>query len=183
MGAKNGLCHMGVLDKYNKDKFVTAYLSGKTQKECAVEAGVPESIGTQIAAMWLQSDSYIRNAITTARQTARDSGKYTLEDFMAELKDAMGFSKEVGNANALMKGIELRGKANGLLNDKLDVNIKGGFVLNIGYIGAPQQLTAAIEPKLITIEAAELPQQIPSLIDLNDDPFLSKTEERVFDLI
>jgi len=73
----------------------------------------------------------VLETIAKAKKILRDKLGYTLEAAMEECEKACEFARDTDNANALMKGIELKTKLNGLLIEKHDHRMAANFSIQI----------------------------------------------------
>lgn len=75
----------------------------------------------------------IQGAIASIKARLAERVAYDFSKFMSELDDAMLFAKATGSAPALVRAVELRGKATGQLADKREgSSASSGFMLVIG---------------------------------------------------
>jgi hypothetical protein len=117
-----------------KELFATEYLRTGAMKASAIAAGYsPKSASA--AATRLLKDPYVVEFLDAARERSLAVAQYGASQAMRELEDGMRFARETKNATALARLIELRMKHAGLLVDRSDVRMLGGFRIEIAGIG------------------------------------------------
>lgn len=110
-------------------KFVEGLIAGSTLLAAGLAAGYRDP--SRYASL-LARKPLVAAAIDAARALAAARAGYGHATLMAELGEAMAFALKTDNAAAYVRAIELRGKATGLLVDRLDARVAvGGFVLNV----------------------------------------------------
>lgn len=76
-------------------------------------------------------------AMAEVRRALAATASYGFMEFMAEMDKAMVFAQRTNNATALVRAIELRGKATGSLSDRPVGAASTGFTLNIVGVDSP----------------------------------------------
>lgn len=115
-------------------RFVMEYLRSGNAAAAARVAGYNKAKPhhANSTAWWLLNQvKGIKNAVAIAQQEMAARAEYDADTAMAELKEAMEFSRKTDNATALARCIELRAKLAGLLIDRQDVRQLGGFAVHI----------------------------------------------------
>lgn len=112
--------------------FCSHYVAGKSARDAARLAGY--AAGYVRHADKLTSNPKIAAEIAKHRETLREKTGYDAAAMMAELNRTIEFAEKTGNANAMAKAVELKGKLHGLLIERLDQRSVGDFVINISGI-------------------------------------------------
>lgn len=112
-------------------KFVAEYIASNNGAQAAIAAGYSHPSNARDAL----KVPLVAKALEDFRRRTVEKGIYDFDMAMAEANDAVAFAKETGNANALVKAIELRAKLNGLLIEKHQHDVSGFsvFVSGIDY--------------------------------------------------
>jgi hypothetical protein len=119
-----------------KEAFAIEYLRTGAAKASAIAAGYsPKSASTSAAR--LLKDPVVTAFVDAARERSVAVGAYTASQAMIELEDGMRFARDTKNATALARLIELRMKQAGLLVERADVRMLGGFQVKISGIDDP----------------------------------------------
>lgn len=123
--------------------FVTSLCGGATPANAYRRAhpSHPEKTASSRAAV-KSAEPKVAKAIHLVKEALSAAAAYGFANFMEEMTEAMIFAKATKNATALVRAVELRGKATGTLNDK-PVSAASGFVLNITGVNSPD---IALEP-------------------------------------
>jgi hypothetical protein len=85
----------------------------------------------------------IVKALAEVKQALAATAAYDFNAFMAEMDRAIAFSHATRNATAMVRAVELKGKATGSLSDKPAGGAGSGFTLNIIGIDNPAILERA----------------------------------------
>lgn len=118
--------------------FVSAVCSGKTQTEAyklahpAVSESSASTNSSKTAAL-----PHIAKALAEVRQALAANVAYDFNAFMAEMDRAIAFAHATRNATAMVRAVELKGKATGSLSDKPLGQPGNGFTLNIIGVESP----------------------------------------------
>lgn len=116
-----------------KETFALEYIRTGSSKASAIAAGYsPKSAGN--AAGRLLKDPHVKSVLEAARERSNAVAQYTATQAMRELEDGMNFAITTKNATALARFVELRMKQAGLLVDRSDVRMLGGFKIEIAGI-------------------------------------------------
>jgi hypothetical protein len=119
-----------------KEAFALEYIRTGAAKASAVAAGyAPKSAGTSAAR--LLNDPVVKAFLEAARERSIAVAQYTATEAMRELEDVIRFSKETKNATAYARAVELRMRQAGLLIERSDVRMLGGFQVKISGIDDP----------------------------------------------
>ncbi len=106
-----------------------------------------------LASEWKRKPLII-DEIEKIRAIQREKTGYGLEEAMVECEEGIAFAKDTKNANAFMKGLELKAKLNGLLIEKHDHRMIANFSINVQGVrdslpSSPAQLTSGEEEKMV----------------------------------
>ena len=101
-------------------EFVHHFLQSANGTEAAKRAGYAEAHTSQEAYRLLRRAD-VKAAIDAARTTLAECSLYDVQRAMAEALAGIRFAMETKNANALVKGIELRARLSGLLIERIEV--------------------------------------------------------------
>jgi hypothetical protein len=104
-------------------KFVVAYIACGDLAKAVVASGYGGK-APRMAGWRLERRPEIAAAIKTVREALAERSKYTLDKLVADLDDAAEFARQTSNATALVRARELKGKALGLLVDRLDARVQ-----------------------------------------------------------
>jgi phage terminase small subunit len=121
-------------------RFVVSYITQGNRAKAAIAAGYSPRRADQ-AAYKLENHPAIAEAIRAVRRAMAERQRYTLDKLVADFDSAAAFAIETGNATALVRAREAKGKAMGLLVDRIDARVQNvPFRLVIGGIddGKPQ---------------------------------------------
>jgi len=103
-------------------RFVLAYCGGLDQKNATLAAGY--SAKSTAAAYDLMHTPAVRAAIDEMQAKLRAKTTYEAADAFREAGEAIKFAKETKNANALVRALELRARLNGLLTEKVSLEVE-----------------------------------------------------------
>jgi hypothetical protein len=135
--------------------FVEVYCRLSDVTAAAREVGVSSST----AHYWLRENKGVIDAIDAARKKVMVKAAYGLEAFIDELDDGAAFARETGNATALARFRELKGKAHGLLVEKIDQRVSSGLQIRIAGIDdeppAAPVISAPIDAEFSVVQLAE----------------------------
>lgn len=119
-----------------KENFALEYIRTGSAKASAVAAGYSaKSAGTSAAR--LLKDPVVKAFIDAARERSLAVGAYNADQAMRELDDVIRFSRETKNATAYARAVELKMRQAGLLVERADVRMLGGFQVKISGIDDP----------------------------------------------
>jgi hypothetical protein len=105
-------------------KFVAALASGSTVAAAVVGAGYDCKSPRQYGEKLLARKPEIAAALATVRAAMAKRAQYGMDKLVADLDSAMEFARSTQNANALARCLELKGKALGLLVDRMDMRVQ-----------------------------------------------------------
>lgn len=120
-------------------KFIDEYLKHGNAGAAALAAGLtPNKNHARQYGFKMIQRPHVALMLAKRREELAAKTGYTAEKAMQEAEEAMAFAKDTGNANALVKAVELRSKLQGLLIEK--VQHQGApFSINIGGISRETQ--------------------------------------------
>ena len=130
-----------------KAKFVLNVCAGMKPVDALLDAGCQSKrhIAITMANRMLRKDEKVKDAIAIIRSEMVKKSEYSFDKFMDELNEALVFAKETKNATALVRGIELKGKASGHIVERIDQKTQStGFQLVVAGVAPPVQ--SAPEP-------------------------------------
>ncbi len=104
-------------------RFVAFYCAGATAAEAMVAINSRTHNPAQSARQLLRKPA-IAQAVKTIREAMAKRAQYGQDDLVGELDAAAGFARETKNATAYVRAIELKGKALGLLVDRVDARVQ-----------------------------------------------------------
>jgi hypothetical protein len=119
--------------------FVMGICSGLSPRE-ALQKAKPSIKSPAYAAAKLRNSPELQAAVEQVKQALATEMAYDFRAFTQELDSASEFARRTSNATALVRAIELKGKATGHLADK-PVAPSAGFHLYIAGVDAPPALT------------------------------------------
>jgi phage terminase small subunit len=117
-----------------KAQFVLNVISGLNQTEALIQAGwkCSRKVANSTASHLLREDEDVRAAMDILRLDMVKRAEYSFDKFMNELNDSIAFARATKNATALVRAVELKGKASGHIVDRVDTrNLNAGFSINI----------------------------------------------------
>lgn len=129
-----------------QQKFVAAYLAGKSGTQAAIDAGYAPKAARTRAYDLLHHNPHVKAALEEAREALKTQANFNADRAMAELNDAIAFARETKNATAFARCIELKAKLAGLLTEKKE-NPTAAFQINIMGVDSPElgaQLPAVV---------------------------------------
>jgi len=124
-----------------KAKFVLNVCSGKSPADSLLEAGWQCNRKTAIstAGRLLREDAAVQDAIAVIKADMAKRADYDFDKFMQEMNQAMQFAKDTKNATALVRAIELKGKASGHIVERVDQRTTAtGFQLIVSGVKPPR---------------------------------------------
>jgi hypothetical protein len=124
-----------------KAKFILNVAAGMTPIEALLAAGwqASHTVAKTTANKILRDDEPAKNALTLIKLELAKKAEYGFEKFMAEMNDAIRFAKSTNNATALVRAIELKGKASGHIVDRVDTrSVSTGFSIQIAGVEPPK---------------------------------------------
>ena len=79
------------------------------------------------------------DAVAAIKADMAKRAEYDFDKFMVEMNAAMDFAKETKNATALVRAIELKGKASGHIVERVDSRVQqAGFSLVVAGVAPPR---------------------------------------------
>jgi hypothetical protein len=112
------------LKRVRWQKFVAALASGATVSGAVQGAGYHCKAARQFGEKLLTRKPEIAAALATVRVEMARRAQYGMDRLIADLDSAAAFARETENANALARCLELKGKALGLLVDRMDLRVQ-----------------------------------------------------------
>ncbi len=112
-----------------KRNFIEAYLECGNGAEAARRAGYSEKDAKGAAYRLLNNDQPVMEAIEARRAAVRDRTDFTMDTLMAEFDEGRKLADKTGNASALVRASEMKGKASGLILDRASSR-SGGYALH-----------------------------------------------------
>jgi hypothetical protein len=104
--------------------FVAAVASGATVAAAVTGAGYTCRAPRQYGEKLLARKPEVAAALATVRAELAKRAQYGMDKLIADLDSAMEFARHTENANALARCLELKGKALGLLVDRMDLRVQ-----------------------------------------------------------
>src|SRR4030066_1180481 len=124
-----------------KAKFVLNVAAGMAPADALVEAGweCSRKTATSTAGRLLREDEQVKDALNIIKADLALRAEYSFNSFIAEMDSAMEFARETKNATALVRAIELKGKASGHIVERVDQrNMNAGFQLMVTGVEPPK---------------------------------------------
>ena len=124
-----------------KAKFVLNVAAGMVPADALVEAGweCSRKTATSTAGRLLREDEQVKDALNIIKADLALRAEYSFNSFIAEMDSAMEFARETKNATALVRAIELKGKASGHIDERVDQrNMNAGFQLMVTGVEPPK---------------------------------------------
>lgn len=112
-------------------KFVEEYMKDGNGARAAVAVGYSKKNASSLAAKLIAQHAGIQRAIAEARGASAERAAYNLKAAMEETDRAIQEAKDAKQYSAVAKMIEHKAKLNGLLIEKHDHRVLGGFQINI----------------------------------------------------
>lgn len=126
-----------------KAAFVLNIAAGMPPIDALLKAGWVTSRATaaSTASRMLREDAAVKDAVSAIKADLAFRSEYSFDAFMDEMDAAMVFAKNTKNATALVRAIELKGKASGHIVDRVDQrNSNVGFSIRIAGVEPPKAL-------------------------------------------
>lgn len=115
-------------------RFVMEYVRSGNRTAAAIAAGYAPRRADN-AGYRLSHIPAIAEAVKAVRRALAERSRYTLDSLIAELDEAAEFARQTENAAALVRAREMKGKAMGLIVDRLDARVQAvPFRIAIGGI-------------------------------------------------
>lgn len=125
-----------------KAQFVLNVCAGMVPADALMRAGweCTRAVATSTAGRLLREDDAVKDAIAVIKADMAKRAEYDFQKFMAEMDDAMTFARDTKNATALVRAIELKGKASGHIVERVDQrNVNAGFQIQIEGVAPPKR--------------------------------------------
>lgn len=117
-----------------KEMFVSGILEGKNGAEAAIAAGYcPSNPGhaKHRAYDLLHNDPWVIAELDKRREAMRRANAITVDSMFQQLDEDRAFAIETSNATAAVRASELKAKLAGLLVERRDTRMVGGFNISI----------------------------------------------------
>lgn len=124
-----------------KAAFVLNVASGMIPTDALLKAGwdMKRSVAGATASRLLSADPLVKDALAVIKADMAQRAEYDFNKFMGEMNEAMQFAKDTKNATALVRAIELKGKASGHIVERVDQrNVNAGFSIQIAGVEPPK---------------------------------------------
>lgn len=138
--------------------FLAEYFRSDNVTRSAEKSGVPH----RTAKRWMTTPLF-KKEIEKRKAELRDAAKYGLKQAMQECQDAIDFARQTENANAYVKGVELKTKLNGLLIEKHDHRMAANFSIQIEGVREPAMIPPTTSTPPIPIDVTEVKPDLKQL--------------------
>lgn len=126
-----------------KAAFVLNVAAGMLPADALLKAGWDQkrTVAGSTASRLLREDEAVKDAVAAIKADMAKRAEYDFDKFIAEMNEAMDFAKTTKNATALVRAIELKGKASGHIVERVDQrNVNAGFSIQIAGVEPPKVL-------------------------------------------
>lgn len=126
-----------------KAAFVLNVAAGMTPTDAVLKAGwsMKRTVAGSTASRMLREDEAVKDAIAVIKADMAKRAEYNFDKFMAEMNEAAQFAKDTKNATALVRAVELKGKASGHIVERVDQRTQTtGFSLVVAGVAPPQEV-------------------------------------------
>jgi hypothetical protein len=127
-----------------KAAFVLNVAAGMIPADALLEAGwqMKRTVAGSTASRLLREDEAVKDAVAAIKADMAKRAEYDFAKFMVEMNEAMQFAKDTKNATALVRAIELKGKASGHIVDRVDSRVQtAGFSLVVEGVAPPRPVS------------------------------------------
>ena len=124
-----------------KAAFVLNVAAGMVPADALLKAGwaMTRNTANSTASRLLREDEAVKDAVAAIKADLAKKAEYDFNKFMVEMNGAMDFAKKTNNATALVRAIELKGKASGHIVDRVDSRVQtAGFSLVVEGVAPPR---------------------------------------------
>lgn len=124
-----------------KAAFVLNVAAGLLPVDALLKAGwdMKRTTAQSTASRLLREDAAVMDAVAAIKADMAKRAEYDFNKFMVEMNEAMQFAKDTKNATALVRAIELKGKASGHIVDRVDSRVQtAGFSLVVEGVAPPR---------------------------------------------
>lgn len=126
-----------------KAAFVLNVAAGMLPADALLKAGWDQkrTVAGSTASRLLREDEAVKDAVAAIKADMAKRAEYDFDKFIMEMNEAMEFAKLTKNATALVRAIELKGKASGHIVERVDQrNVNAGFSIQIAGVEPPKVL-------------------------------------------
>lgn len=127
-----------------KSAFVLNVAAGMLPADALLKAGwdMKRTTAQSTASRMLREDDAVKDAVAAIKADMAKRAEYDFDKFMAEMNEAMTFAKDTKNATALVRAIELKGKASGHIVERVDQRTQAsGFSLVVAGVAPPRPVS------------------------------------------
>lgn len=127
-----------------KAAFVLNVAAGMLPADALLKAGWDQKRTTagSTASRMLREDEAVKDAVAAIKADMAKRAEYDFDKFIDEMNDAMDFAKKTSNATALVRAIELKGKASGHIVERVDSRVQtAGFSLVVAGVAPPRPIS------------------------------------------
>lgn len=127
-----------------KARFVLNVAAGKPPADALLDAGwhCARTTATSTAGRMLREDEAVKDALNLIKADLAKRAEYSFNAFIDEMNSAMEFAKSTKNATALVRAIELKGKASGHIVERVDSRTQAvGFSLVVAGVAPPRPVS------------------------------------------
>lgn len=126
-----------------KAAFVLNVAAGMVPADALLKAGWDQkrTVAGSTASRLLREDEAVKDAVAAIKADMAKRAEYDFDKFIAEMNEAMDFAKTTKNATALVRAIELKGKASGHIVERVDQRTQtSGFSLVVAGVAPPRPI-------------------------------------------
>lgn len=126
-----------------KAAFVLNVVAGMLPADALLKAGWDMNRNTagSTANRMLREDEAVKDAVAVIKADMAKRAEYSFDKFIDEMNAAMEFAKFTKNATALVRAIELKGKASGHIVERVDQRTQAsGFSLVVAGVAPPKAI-------------------------------------------
>lgn len=127
-----------------KAAFVLNVAAGMLPADALLKAGwqMTRLVAGSTASRLLREDEAVKDAVAAIKADMAKRAEYDFDKFIAEMNDAMQFAKDTKNATALVRAVELKGKASGHIVERVDQRTQAsGFSLVVAGVAPPRPVS------------------------------------------
>lgn len=124
-----------------KAAFVLNVAAGMIPADALLKAGwqMKRTVAGSTASRLLREDEAVKDAVAAIKADMAKRAEYDFDKFMVEMNEAAQFAKDTKNATALVRAVELKGKASGHIVDRVDSRVQtAGFSLVVEGVAPPR---------------------------------------------
>lgn len=127
-----------------KAAFVLNVAAGMIPADALLKAGwqMKRTVAGSTACRMLREDEAIKDAVAVIKADMAKRAEYSFDKFMVEMNEAAQFAKDTKNATALVRAVELKGKASGHIVERVDQRTQAsGFSLVVAGVAPPRPVS------------------------------------------